>query len=473
MRKGFWTSVRRHAGVWHAVWRARHSLDPRSSRGREERAFLPAALEIQDSPPAPLGRAILWTIMAFFTVAVIWSIVGQVDIVATAHGKIIPSGLSKTIQPMEIGVVRSIHVANGDVVTAGDPLIDLDTTISRAEQARVLGQLVRARAERARLSFQFKLIGQKASAPPTFIAPPDTPPPVIARQNQLLRSSLAEHRAQVDALDQQIAQHRAELASARAQAAKLEQTLPLITERAKGLKQLSDKGYGPRYDYLKVEAQRINQAQELAVQRARIDQLKAAVGESRKQRQALESGFRRTTLADLAKVNKTVASLEQEFVKAREHTELKHLAAPVSGVVQQLAVHTVGGVVTPAQALMVIVPEQETLEVKAWIANRDIGFVHEGQPAEVKVAAFQFTRYGTIDARLTDVSNDAIQDEKLGLVFAAKAALDRAFMNIDGKRVRLTPGMAVTVEVKTGQRRLIEYFLSPLLRYGKESVRER
>jgi hemolysin D len=149
------------------------------------------------------------------------------------------------------------------------------------------------------------------------------------------------------------------------------------------------------------------------------------------------------------------------------------LTAPVAGTVQQLAVHTVGGVVTAAQPLMVIVPKENVLEVEAWLPNKDIGFVNVGQVAEVKVEAFPFTKYGSLPGRVIQVSADAIQDEKRGLVYATRVRLARDTLRMENRAVRLTPGMAVTVEVRTGQRRVIEYFLDPLIQVGRESLRER
>jgi len=149
------------------------------------------------------------------------------------------------------------------------------------------------------------------------------------------------------------------------------------------------------------------------------------------------------------------------------------LTAPVDGTVQQLAVHTVGGVVTPAQALMIIVPKDEAVEVEAFVENKDIGFVNAGQEAQVKVETFPFTRYGTIPATVTQVANDAINDEKKGLLYTLRAKLSQATIRVEDKWVTLSPGMAVTVEVKTGRRRVIDYLLSPLLQYGDESLRER
>jgi hemolysin D len=182
---------------------------------------------------------------------------------------------------------------------------------------------------------------------------------------------------------------------------------------------------------------------------------------------------RRATLDVLNLAEQKVASLSQDLVKAENRGRLMRLTAPVGGTVQQLAVHTVGGVVTPAQALLVIVPGDNPLEIEAFVENKDIGFVRAGQMAEVKVETFPFTKYGTLHGKVMQVSSDAIQDEKRGLVYAARVKLEKTTLKVDGKTVNLTPGMAVTVEIKTGKRRVIEYFLSPLMQYGDESLRER
>jgi hemolysin D len=168
-----------------------------------------------------------------------------------------------------------------------------------------------------------------------------------------------------------------------------------------------------------------------------------------------------------------VAMLEQELLKADSRSHLMQLIAPVDGTVQQLAVHTVGGVVTPAQPVMMIVPHDNPLEVEAFIENKDIGFVKVNHDAEVKIETFQYTKYGTLHAKITSISHDAINDEKRGLIYSTKVKMDRATINVDGTDVNLSPGMAVSVEIKTGKRRVIEYFLNPLLQYGHESLQER
>jgi len=149
------------------------------------------------------------------------------------------------------------------------------------------------------------------------------------------------------------------------------------------------------------------------------------------------------------------------------------LTAPIAGYIQQLSVHTIGGVVTAAQTLMVIVPIDNAIEAEVWLENKDVGFVNPGQEATVKIETFPYSRYGTIKGSVQTVSSDAVSDEKKGLIFHSQIALAKNSIQIENKTVNLSPGMAVTVEIKTGKRRLIEYFLSPLIQYTSESLKER
>ncbi|TCK19227.1 hemolysin D [Thiogranum longum] len=452
-----------------------------------ELEFLPAALEIQEKPPSPAGRAIAWSVMAFFSIAVLWALFGKIDIVATAQGKIIPSGRVKVIQPMEIGVVRRIHVHEGRRVEAGDLLIELDPTSTQADLGGLEMELDDARLEHARYRQLAQMTDEAAltlnplasnrSSSPSLQLPPalsqEASAEAIALQEQMLRSEWSEHLARGAAQDNAIESRQADLAATRNEVKKLETTLPLITRRTEALKSLVVKQLGSQQVWLELEEERVAQQQDLASQKNRIKQVEASIREAKQQRQALESEFRRRLLTRLSEAERRINQLEKERVKAAQRTKLQHMTAPVSGVVQQLAVHTIGGVVTPAQELMKIVPESENLEVEAWILNKDIGFVAEGQIAEIKIETFPFTRYGTIDAEIIDVSNDAVTDEEKGLVYAGRVLMKQSVIQVGEKQVKLTPGMAVTVEVKTGKRRLIEFIMSPLLRYKEESMGER
>jgi multidrug efflux pump subunit AcrA (membrane-fusion protein) len=332
-------SISRHWEVWRSAWEdQRHQRRAVGLMGREAE-FLPAVLEIQEAPPSPVGRAVGGTVMAVFAVGLLWASIGHIDVVAVAPGKIIPSGYSKVVQPLDSGVIRAIHVQNGQAVQQGDLLIELDTTVTDAELKRLLNEL------------------------------------------------------------------------------------RLQEERVRVYKQLLDKNFISRMEYLAAETNAV--------------------------------------------------SLAQEVVKAKQRHALQRLTAPIDGEVQQLAVHTVGGVVTPGQQLLVVVPYEHHLEVEAMVENKDIGFVKKDQPVEVKVETFPFTRYGLIDGQIVSVSTDAVQLDQGGLVYSARVSLARSVIQVDGKPVRLAPGMAVSAEIKTGQRRVIEFFLSPLLKSGQESLRER
>lgn len=446
--------------------------------------FLPAALEIQERPPSPIGRAMIWSIMAFFLIALIWSIVGRIDIVATAQGKIIPSGRVKVIQPLEIGSVRAIHVSEGQRVKKGDVLIELDPTTSAADRDRLTSERNTARLNHARLLALTQWLQSRsddASKPaPAGELPQldvsvldDIDPAAVALQQQLLRSQGSEFTARLAALDADFAKRAAELAGVKAQVSKLQQTLPLISKRADALKGLVGKQLVPENQWLELEQERIEQQQDLESHRQRSLELNAAIAEARQQRNSVEAEFAGKIYTELADTERQIAGLEQELIKAKQRTGLQTLTAPIAGIVQQLAVHTVGGVVTPAQELLKIVPQEGDLEIEAWVLNKDIGFVSEGQIAEIKVETFPFTKYGTLDAEVIDVSGDAVTDEQKGLIYAARVLMKQSTIQVGDKLVQLTPGMAVTVEVKTGTRRLIEFVLSPLLKYRDEGLRER
>ena len=274
-------------------------------------------------------------------------------------------------------------------------------------------------------------------------------------------------------LDNTMAGKRAELAQVRAEVKKLERTAPLVTSRTEAVKRLLARGLASRQDWLALEQQRIEHGQTLVGQRAGVVRLRAELRALRERRRAATAEFKSKMLADLAHASRRIQALEKELLKARRRAHLQRLRSPVAGVVQQLTVHTVGGVVTPAQRLMEIVPADGELEVEAQVENRDVGFVHSGQTAQLKLDAFPFTRYGVLSAELTNISSDALKNGSDRLLFGARARLERSFIRVEGRQVRLMPGMAVTLEVNTGRRRLIEYLLSPLLRHVKEAARER
>jgi hemolysin D len=458
-------------------------------RDRDELAFLPAALEIVETPPSPIGRAIGASIIVIFVLALLWASLGHVDIVATATGKIIPTGHSKVIQPFETGVVRAIRVADGQTVAAGDVLIELDPTINKSETAHLHSDLQSAQLDIARLHAALADTDDPLGA---FVPPEGANPTLVAMQRQFLTAQVTEHKAKIAALDGQKAQKEAELATIAATINKLDAVIPTIQERVNIRKVLNE--YGSRLQYFEVLQQLTESQQERLVQQSHRHEAEAAVAAITDTRGQTVAEFRRTAFGELAEAERKAAGFAADLAKAEQRTKLQLLTAPVDGMVQQLAVHTVGGVVTPAQTLMVIVPSDSHLEIEAMVSNRDIGFVHAGDAVEIKIDTFDFTRYGLLHGRVLSVSSDSIvrdvptdkstdksatstaaTSEPKGqeLSYAARISLDRARMQVEDKMVNLSPGMAVTAEIKTGSRRIIGYLLSPLMKYKEESLRER
>lgn len=452
--------LRRYRDVFSAAWAARHELAG-PKRLASEAAFLPAALEIQETPVHPAPRRAAWAIMALFTIALVWSIVGQVDIVAVAQGRIVVSDGTKVLQPLEAGVIRAIHVRDGDKVAAGQVLIELDATSAAADRIGVDQQLAATRLDglRARALLDALRSGQLPALEPA------------ARQQA--GAEWGDISARLARLDAEAARREAEIATVREGVGKLLATLPLARQREADIQALSSQGFMAGHVGQDRTRERIEIERDLAAQQARLKEAEAALAESRQSRAAYLAETQRNLNDRLAKASLDQSQLQQQGAKTAQREQLTKLKAPVAGTVQQLAVFSTGGVVTPAQTLLVIVPDGAEVTAEVVIENKDIGFVSAGQKAEVKVETFSFTRYGTLPATVRWVTQDAVNDDKRGAIFPATLKLERAVLDVNGKAVKLAPGMQVTAEVKTGRRRVIEYLLSPVQEALQGSAKER
>lgn len=462
--------LKRYGTAWRHAWRERGECDA-VPRLPHETQFLPAALSLQETPPSPAPRVAMWLIIAFAVIAVVWAVFGRIDVVATAHGKIVTSDRTKIIQPLQAGVVTAIHVTDGLSVRAGQTLIELDTVVAEADRARVIGDLVAARLQIARARAMLRSLDTGQAPVLERLAGVGSTQMIAAQR--LLSGQYDEYRGKLARSAAEIKQREAERHSTLERIRKLEQTVPMAQQRAADYRALSEQSFVARHSYLEREQERIEQEADLATQRSTLQEISAALQAAKEQQSALTAETRRVHLDTATVSAQQAAVLEQELKKAVAHKNTLRLTAPVDGTVQQLAVHTVGGVVTPAQVLMAIVPRDHPLEVEAFVENKDIGFVKPAQEAQVKIETFQYTKYGTVPAYVRAVSHDAINDEQRGLIYSTRVDLSRTTMAVEGAHVNLTPGMAVSVEIKIGQRRVIEYFLSPLLQHGQESLRER
>lgn len=440
-----------------------------------EHEFLPAAVEVLETPPSPLGRAVALAISAFVAIALLWACIGEIDIVAVGQGKIVPSGRTKMIQAFETGVVTKIAVEEGQHVEKGALLVELDSTQTGADADRLRQELTAKRLDVARLRSVLGLPGGEMLDEDLGVSGFGESTLALARS--LRATQLGEQEEKLGALARELERQRANAVGTKAEIAKIEAQLPLKHEQVEARRGLLEKGLTPKQQFLEMQQELIAMEGEARVAKARANEAQAAIATTQRQIAQAQEEFERDRLKELTEAESEAAQLTEELKKATQRQALQRLTAPVAGTVQQLQLHTIGGVVEPAKPLMVVVPEDAGIEIEAEIENKDIGFVEDGQEAIVKLDAFPFTRYGTMVGHVATISGDAVEQQSNNaaprLIYTTRIRLEKDTMNVDGRDVRLSPGMVAAVEIKTGTRKLIEYVLSPLMRMGDEAGRER
>jgi RTX toxin transport system membrane fusion protein len=437
-------------------------------RPRNEYEFLPAHLEVIEKPPAPRARITALVLTSFLIIVVLWSVFGQLDIHAGAHGRIMVSSHSKVIQPLEQGEVFRIHVKDGQYVERGEVLIELNTVDIQAEIARLSEQILQLELDSARLRALLSVEPEINFVPPALASELR-----VKRTKSLLISEIKETQT---LLDQLIAEQQVNKAQQQANKHDLEALANLrlnIEERLEARRILAKSQSIARVELLEQEKELLDVVRTISGLTAQKSVLKAQYLSIAERKDSLLAQKRREYFEELTQAEVNLSQVKQELIKSEEQLRRKTLRSPVDGIVQQLSIHTLGGVVEPAQALMVVVPAKAKLEAEVKVLNKDIGFVLAGQSVEIKIDSFPFTKYGTIKGEVLYISQDAVQDEQLGLVFPARVKLSRSNIVVDDYLVNLSAGMSVMAEIQTGKRRVIEYLLSPLQQYQSEALRER
>lgn len=456
-------------------WRvAREALAQERERAKgrlrsQEPDFLPAALEVIERPVSPTGRITAWVLLGGLAATAMWLTLGQVDIVASAQGRIMPTDDVKLVQAANTGVVRKIYVHDGDVVKKGQPLIDLDPTVSTAEEAQATKALLAAQLDVARNLAIADALGGKGIH---FTPPPGTTPDVAETQRRLIEAQVAESNAATAGMAAARDSSFADAQAAADQIRTYSETVPVLDREIGAMNDLAAKGYAPGLRLLELQRQRRSEAGQRDVA---VSQRARGLSDARKFGQQMMQSreqARQTALADLAKAQSEAMVRREELTKASQKSRLQRLVAPVDGTVQQLAVHTVGGVVEAVRPLMVVVP-YGALNIEAKVLNKDAGFVHRGQDVAVKLEAFPFTRYGTVPGRIENISADSVEDKKFGLVYTARVTLLRSAIDREDQWVPLTPGMTATADIRTGRRSIMSYLMSPIDKARLEAGRER
>ena len=442
----------------------------KGSGDEREMEFLPAILEVTETPPSPVGRMVMWTILALLVIAIIWSFVGTINEVAVANGKVIPTGEVKTIQSKNKGIVKKIYVKEGDYVKAGDVLVELDATSAGADLASL-----KKRAAYFKLDMD-RLTAELNGVPFNPQVSPDLEPTDLSAQLALYQSRVSQNRAERQASQMTIAQKQAALQAEQINYEKFSGILGIAQEKENRLKDLVKENAIAEFQLLEQSAQRIEYSKQAEAQTELVSKAQAELAEAQQREANVDAAYKKDVMTAYVDARRQYYAFEEEIKKADENNRLSTIVAPVDGRVYQLALHTVGGIVTDAQPLMMIVPDDVDLELEVWADNKDIGFIKLGQTAEVKIDAFNFQKFGVVEATVEDISPDAVQDSKdkekdkkfrLGLKIGQKP------VSVFGESVNLTPGMNVTAEIKIKEKRIIDFFLDPFRHYTSEALRER
>jgi hemolysin D len=442
--------------------------------------FSPPLLRIQQKPAPPLAGWMLRLLVALLAAVLLWMALGRLDIVAVADGKLVPSSYLKIVQPAEQGIVKEILVREGEKVEPGQVLIRMDAALADADV-----KALRADHDNKRLALR-RIDAQLAGHP---LARQEGDPPGLYAQVSAQRA--ANVRAYENALAQEkalLSKARHDLAAAQATREKLQQVLPHYIEQELAFEKLTRDGFAGRIMYADKRRERIEKEQDLRTQEFTIHSNQALIEQSAQKIAQITADYRRQLQTERVEVAAQLEKAGQELAKLSHRQGLLELRAPQAGIVKDLATHTSGTVAAPGTILMTLVPEGDPLVAEIWVSNQDVGFVREGQPAKLKLSAFQFQKYGLLQGKVLHVNADATEapspntrsdalngrDRPMGpLAFRALIELASEELVADGKRYALQPGMQVAGEIHLGTRSILEYLLSPVQKAFHEAARER
>ncbi|MBR6268550.1 MAG: HlyD family type I secretion periplasmic adaptor subunit [Selenomonadaceae bacterium] len=436
----------------------------------KETEFLPAILEVTETPPSPTGRLVMWSILALIVVGLLWSVLGHINEVAVASGKVIPSGQAKTIQVKNKGIIKEIRVKEGQEVHEGDILILLDPTTTGADM-----ESLKKRAAYYRLDIE-RLEAELSGAPFSPKADPDLEAHDLAAELALYQSRTNDYHTQLRAAQDVVNQKRASLASAQAQHEKYSEGLVIAKEKESRLENLIEENAVSEFQLLEQRAQRIEYDKNAQATLDTINATMAEIAEAEQKLANVDATYHKDIMTSLVEARKEYYSVQEAIKKADEDARMATIVAPCDGRVYNLSVHTVGGIVTDAQPLMMVVPDDVSLEFEVYADNKDIGFIKLGQSAEVKVETFNFQKFGIVEAEVDEISADSVDDNKdpeRNKKFRLLLKPTKTEINVFGEKAELAPGMNVNAEIKIKEKRIIDFFLDPFRRYTSEALRER
>lgn len=433
----------------------------------DDKEFLPPAVEVLETPPSSAGRMLVWAVVGLFILTVLWAFIGEIDEVVVARGKVIPIGYTKVLQAEDKGIVKRILVQEGQKVKRGELLMELDRTMSESD-------LNALKKEIAYYDTNIRRILAELEDKP-FVAGEgsQTDSRDFIQQMSLYRSRQSEKRAKLEFYDAQIRQKEDSVRVAESSLVKYQELLKIAREREANLKEIVEQGAISRYTYLEYQGKRIELEQNVSMNRSELSAAQAEVSAARQEKAQYQAEWNRQLQEELINSRKQFNTLKESERKAELKNKLIEIKSPVDGAVHKLDIHTVGAVVREAQGLMEVVPDGTPMEIEAWMENQDVGFVTPGMPVEVKVDAFNFQKFGTLKGKVREISPDAIEDKERGQLYRVMVSVDEEKLHMDSRDLQVYPGMAVSAEIKTRKKRIIDFFLEPFQTYKSEALRER
>lgn len=419
--------------------------------------FKPVLSEIEEAPVSPLGRFTFWTIVSIMLVTVLWLTIGKVDIVVSARGLVIADGESKIIQPLDTGVISNILVKEGDFVKKGQVLMEIDPATTEPELESVQKNLKDTLIEIDRL---------KATASGDNFSSGTEESETALIQQSLYNSSIAAKQNQIEVKKLELLKIQDELNASKSELTTKQQILDSTLDKEKRMKNVLDViAYD---DYQNVVNEVKNLKSEVTKLTYKISELNSQKIQTLKEINAIEEEFKASNLEKLADKTKAANELQANADLIIFKNTKQKITSPCDGYVDKLFIHTLGGVVTPAQELFAITPSDTPILVKATVLNQDIGFVKENMPVSIKIDTFNFQKYGLIDGEVKTVSKNSINDENLGPVYEVYITPLNHSLMVEGKEEEIRTGMSLTAEINVGKRRIIEFFIYPLIKYFDE-----
>ena len=449
--------------------------------GVDPQDFAPSLLRVQNQPPAPFAQAMLRILLILLFSVILWAIFGKLDIVASAEGKLIPQSYVKIVQPFEQGLISEILISEGQHVEAGQVLMRLDTTLSDADGKAIGADYFIKQIARRRIDAE---LSDKA-----FKRKPDDPETLY---NEALAQYQANRHAYHTALEEERSirdKAQSDLSAAEQARTKLTETLPHYQKQAEAFAELAKEGYVSRFEAADKQREYTEKSQDLKTQQHLIESAKATLTASSRKLEQISADYQQRLQAERADLSGKLDQTRAEVTKQQYRNGLLELKAPQDGIIKDVATHTIGTVISPGTILMTLVPKDEILRAEVWVSNQDVGFIHQGQPTKVKLASYQFQKYGMVQGEVAHLSADATDANQQGTgstappsakspngqPYAYRALVDLKAQEliVDGIKHALSPGMQVTAEIHLGTRTILEYLLSPVMGAFQEAGRER